>query len=109
MSPHPPLNRSLLPTATLNGVAGSAGDQVPVVLGVNLDNDVSRATTVAQSVGCRFPTLVDTRQKVGRLYGLDNLPLTIVLDRDGVVRGSWERDSVSAADLNALLKELARP
>jgi peroxiredoxin len=95
--------------ATLNGVAGSPADQVPVVLGVNLDNDISRATAVAQSVGCRFPTLVDTRQKVGRLYGLEHLPLTMVLDRDGVIRASWERDSVPAADLNALLKELARP
>ena len=94
---------------TLNGVAGSATDHAPVVLGVNLDNDVSRAASVAQAVGCRFPTLVDTRQKVGRLYGLDQLPLTIVLDRDGVVRGAWERDSVPAADLSALLKELAGP
>jgi peroxiredoxin len=94
--------------ATLNGVAGSGGDQAPVVLGVNLDGDSARAASVAQSVGCRFPTLVDSRQKVGRLYGLDRLPLTIVLDREGVVRGSWERDSVPPAALNALLKELAR-
>jgi peroxiredoxin len=94
---------------TLNAVAGAGGDGAPVVLGVNLDGDSSRAASVAQSVGCRFPTLIDTRQQVGRLYGLDHLPLTIVLDRDGVVRGSWERDSVPAADLNALLKELAAP
>jgi peroxiredoxin len=95
--------------ATLNAVAGPRADSTPVVLGVNLDNDVSRAASVAQSAGCRFPTLVDSRQKVGRLYGLDHLPLTIVLDREGVVRGSWERDAVPAADLKALLKELAGP
>ena len=94
--------------AALNAVVSpQPGVAAPVVLGVNLDKDAARATSLAQSVGCRFPTLVDTRQTVGRLYGLDHLPLTLVLDRDGVIRGAWERDSVPAADLTALLKELA--
>jgi peroxiredoxin len=90
----------------LNSIVAPSGDG-PVVLGINLDGDIARAASVAQSVGCRFPTLVDTRQQVGRLYSLDHLPLTLVLDRDGIVRGAWEREPAPAPALEALLKELA--
>ena len=92
--------------ATLDKVFAPTG-KGPVVLGVNLDGDAARAASVATAIGCRFPTLVDSRQQVGRLYDLDHLPLTLVLDRDGIVRGAWEREPAPAPALAALLKELA--
>jgi peroxiredoxin len=78
-----------------------------VVLGVNLDADAARAAAVARSAGFRHPTLVDTRSRVGRLYALDRLPLTLLVDRDGIVRGSWSRDEIPGAELEAMIKELA--
>ena len=78
-----------------------------VVLGVNVDADAARAASVAQSAGFNHPTLLDAKQRVGRLYSLEHLPLTLLIDRDGVVRGSWTREEVPGAELDAMIKELA--
>jgi peroxiredoxin len=91
--------------AALNTYDAAANQ--PVVLGVNIDGDANRAASVARSIGFNHPTLVDTHERIGRLYGLDHLPLTLVLDREGIVRGAWSRDDAPGAELDALLKELA--
>jgi peroxiredoxin len=33
-----------------------------------------------------YPILIDARQSVGRLYEVDSMPLTVLIDRQGVVR-----------------------
>jgi peroxiredoxin len=77
-----------------------------LLLSVNYGGPV-RAAAVAQSAHFTHPTLLDTRQQVGRLYKVDHLPLTLLLDREGIVRGTWSRDEVPGAQLTAILKELA--
>jgi cytochrome oxidase Cu insertion factor (SCO1/SenC/PrrC family) len=67
-----------------------------------------RAASVVRSLGVGYGTLLDTRQTVGRLYDVSHLPLTLLLDRDGVVRGAWSRNRVSTDELLAGIRELQR-
>ena len=92
--------------AQLNTLPAAGGDATPVVLGVNLEGDDARAASVAQSLGLDFPTLLDSRQTVGRLYDVDRLPLTLLLDRDGVVRGAWAQKSISGEEIARQIEEL---
>lgn len=90
----------------LNSLPAATGDATPIVLGVNLEGDEARAASVAQSLGLDFPTLLDARQSVGRLYDVERLPLTLLLDRDGVVRGAWSQQSISGEEIARQIEEL---
>jgi peroxiredoxin len=83
-----------------------AGDGGPVVIGVNVEGDTGRAASIAASLGLGFPTLVDTRQTVGRLYDVERLPLTLLLDRDGVVRAEWSAKEQPGEALVHRIEEL---
>jgi peroxiredoxin len=69
------------------------------VLGVNLDGSVERAASVAISLDLHFPTLVDERKTVARTYDVSRLPLTLLIDRDGTVRATWDGVTVPADEL----------
>ena len=90
----------------LNRLPDGAGDAVPVILGVNVEGDAARAAAVAQSLELTFPTLIDTRQAVVRLYEVDRLPLTVLLDRDGVVRGAWSEQDITGEEIAHRIEEL---
>jgi peroxiredoxin len=94
--------------AGLGGLSPGEGGERPVVIGVNLDGDTDRAASLARSIGVRFHTLVDTEQRVGRLYDVTRLPLTMLLDRDGVIREIWSREPPPAVELRAGIRELLR-
>ena len=58
-----------------------------VLLGVNVDDDPHTALAyVAAKLGVSFPVLLDTDKKVSKLYDLNTMPSTIVIDRDGKMR-----------------------
>lgn len=57
-----------------------------VLLGVNVDDDTGNAVALAQKLGVKFPVLLDTDKKVSRLYELNAMPSTVLIDRDGRVR-----------------------
>ena len=57
-----------------------------VLLGVNVDDDVSKAAEVASKLGVTFPVLLDTDKAVSKLYDLSTMPSTVIIDRDGKVR-----------------------
>jgi len=86
--------------------AVAAADGAPVALGVSLDRDATRAASVVAALGLRFPSMLDGEQTVGRLYDVQHLPLTLLIDREGVVRGSWERDAVPPDALVQYIMEL---
>jgi len=83
--------------------AGGAG---PVVLGVSVEGDAARAAAVAASLRLAYPTLVDERQAVGRLYDVERLPFTLLLDRDGVVRAAWSSKEPPGEALVRRIEEL---
>jgi peroxiredoxin len=57
-----------------------------ILLGINLDDDKGRAHDMAQRLALSFPMLFDPSKEIGRLYTLDAMPMTVFIDRDGVVR-----------------------
>jgi peroxiredoxin len=70
------LNRSLATYA-------SAG---LVVYGVGVDDDPVRAAEYAHDLRVAFPMLLDPSKSVARNYQVDILPMTVLIDRGGVVR-----------------------
>jgi len=56
------------------------------VLGVNVEGEVSPAKKIVDESKVTFPVLIDEGQKVSELYGLEAMPSTYVVDRDGNVR-----------------------
>ena len=57
-----------------------------VVLGVSVDEDARRAHEFAAAMKVRYPILFDTTSSIGRDYLLQKMPMTILVDRSGVVR-----------------------
>jgi len=56
------------------------------LLGVNIDDDSARAMDMIRELGISFPVLFDARKEVSKLYNVDAMPVTILVDREGVVR-----------------------
>jgi peroxiredoxin len=59
-----------------------------VVLGVSIDDDQRRAREFADSMKVGYPIMFDTGADIGRDYQLQKMPMTILVDRSGVVRYS---------------------
>jgi peroxiredoxin len=81
-----------------------------VLLSINMDDDMGRAATMARALKVSFPVLVDTRKDVSKLYKVEAMPLTILIDREGVVRYSHNGYQLGdeqqfLEQLRALLKE----
>ncbi|MCH9004445.1 MAG: TlpA family protein disulfide reductase [Proteobacteria bacterium] len=56
------------------------------LLGVNIDDDPRRAMQMVEDLGVSFPVLFDTRKEVSKLYNVEAMPVTILVDREGNVR-----------------------
>lgn len=56
------------------------------LLGVNIDDDSSRAMDMMAELGVDFPVLFDDRKEVSRMYEVDAMPVTVLVDREGNVR-----------------------
>jgi peroxiredoxin len=56
------------------------------LLGVNIDDDSSRAMNMISELGVSFPVLFDSRKEVSKLYDVDAMPVTVLVDREGNVR-----------------------
>ncbi len=54
--------------------------------GVNVEPESEPANKMAKEMGLNFPILYDTDSKVSRLYNVDAMPTTVVIDRDGNIR-----------------------
>jgi peroxiredoxin len=67
----------------LHATYGSAG---LVVVGVSLDDDARRAASLLQAVDARFPNVFDARKQLGPAWRVSDVPMTVLIDRAGVVR-----------------------
>jgi len=56
------------------------------LLAVNVDDNRKDAESMLKRLDLKFPTLFDGNKKVAKLYGVDTMPATLVIDRDGRVR-----------------------
>ena len=57
-----------------------------VVLGVSVDEDLRRSREFAAAMSVSYPILFDTGTEVGKDYLLQKMPMTILVDRSGIVR-----------------------
>jgi len=74
----------------------SAGLQV---FGVNVDDDQGRALASARSQPVTFALLLDPDKAVSRGYQVDNLPMTLLIDRGGVIRQVFRDYSAKSEQL----------
>jgi peroxiredoxin len=56
------------------------------VWGINVDEDPAMAEKLLKETGVTFPVLFDSRNEVSELYGVDAMPTTVMVDRDGNIR-----------------------
>ncbi len=56
------------------------------LLGINLDEDQSKAMFLAKKLDVNFPVLFDTEKEVSRSFDIKAMPTTIIIDRSGKVR-----------------------
>jgi peroxiredoxin len=59
-----------------------------VVLGISIDDDLKRAHEFVDSLKVSYPVMFDQGSSIGEDYQLGKLPMTILVDRSGVVRYS---------------------
>ena len=81
-----------------------------VVLGVLVDEDARRARDFVDAMKVSYPIMFDTSADLGRDYMLQSMPVTILVDRAGMVRysmvGFTRGDERAYLDqIRALLRE----
>jgi len=80
------------------------------IYGVGVDDDAAKSLTFARSAGVGFTLLLDPDKSVSRSYEIDNLPMTVLIDRNGTVRNvlrdySAVSNGIYLQELRALLNE----
>jgi peroxiredoxin len=76
------------------------------VLSVSFDEAAEAARDTAAAARVSFPVMVDPDGEVGRLYDVDDLPLVVLIDRGGKVRGAYQGRDASAGDLEREIRAL---
>ena len=56
------------------------------LLGINLDEDQSKAIHLANKLNMNFPILFDIEKHVSKSFSIDAMPTTIVIGRSGKIR-----------------------
>ena len=80
------------------------------MFGIGVDDDPAQALEFARSAGVGFALLLDPAKGVSRSYRVDNLPMTVLIDRSGTVRTvlrdyTPESEQLYLSQLRALLNE----
>ena len=72
--------------AALNKSLGTYHSAGLSIFGIGVDDDPDKSSDFAHSVAVGFPLLLDPTKAVSRSYQVDNLPMTVLIDRNGTVR-----------------------
>jgi peroxiredoxin len=80
------------------------------IYGVGVDDDPAQSREFARSAAVSFAMLLDPAKAVSRSYEVDNLPMTLLIDRNGVIRHvlrdySAANETLYLQELRALLNE----
>ncbi|HTE40401.1 MAG TPA: TlpA disulfide reductase family protein [Steroidobacteraceae bacterium] len=77
-----------------------------VMLSVNLDEEAHRAADMSESLKIKFPVLLDDRKIASQAFKVDNMPLTVLIDREGTVRFTYV--GYNAGDESKILAPLRK-
>jgi thiol-disulfide isomerase/thioredoxin len=83
------------------------GDQF-VIVGVNLDSNRAAFEAYMKQEGLAWPQYYDGlgwSNKIARLYGVSGIPHTILIDREGIIRGVGLRGGGLSSKIGELLKK----
>ncbi len=75
-----------------------------VVLAVNVAQDRATAAAFIARLGVGYPALLDPDSRITRQYGVQGLPITYFIDRDGRIGGKI----LGEADKKLLMSQLSR-
>jgi peroxiredoxin len=94
----------------LDRIARTYGSAGLTVIGVNLDDNTTRAEKFARAQDVQFQLLVSTAKTTGRDYRVDRLPMIVFVDRAGVLRAAHREfkardEAMYVRELRTLLDE----
>ncbi len=80
------------------------------LMGINIDEDPQRANNMVDKLLVGYPVLYDQSKAISKLYQVDAMPTTLLIDRDGRVRyvhRGYKKEYLPLYDeqIRALLKE----
>jgi peroxiredoxin len=70
----------------LNDLYEKYSDLGFTLLGVNVEEDSSKADELLKDVPVTFPILFDNKNEVTKMYNVVAMPTTVIVDRDGNMR-----------------------
>ena len=79
------------------------------ILAVDIGEDASSVRQFIRNAGYTFPVMFDSDNRVSSVYGIEAIPTTYIIDREGKIVGriigsiTWDNQRVIAA-IDALLK-----
>jgi peroxiredoxin len=81
-----------------------------LVVGVNVttQDDIGEVATFVQENDLSFPILLDSEGKVAAIYKLRGLPMTFLIDAQGVIRDVIVGGPLSASTVRGTFRELLR-
>ena len=63
------------------------GQEKLIVLAVGMGEDTKKISKFAEKYGFTFPMVADPKMEITNLYGVKNIPVTYLIDPEGVVLG----------------------
>jgi cytochrome c biogenesis protein CcmG, thiol:disulfide interchange protein DsbE len=93
-------------TPILVHLSNTYRDQGLVVLGIDQDDDTDAARKFAAGQAIPYPILVGDDETAHAYIGLQGLPVTVLVDRDGKVLKKMSGAITSASELESVLRPL---
>ncbi|HVN93168.1 MAG TPA: TlpA disulfide reductase family protein [Terracidiphilus sp.] len=79
------------------------------VIGISMDDDAGAARKTVARLGIRYPVAMGNVNLAARYGGVLGLPLTFLIDRNGVVRARFQGETAPAKIETRINELLARP
>ncbi len=70
-----------------------------VIVGVNMDSDVAEADKFLQEFPAEFTIIYDSDRTLGKQYGVEAMPTSFVIDRNGEIVANHLRCSQKSVDV----------
>lgn len=90
----------------LGRIDATYGNAGLVVVGVSLDDDREKARSLARAVDAGFRNVFDAEKRLGKAYRVNDVPMTVLVDRSGVVR--YVHGELSRSEEAALVDQIRK-